>query len=341
MPRHIIIVGAGVAGLTASIALSTELKRRNEPYRISVFESRTKEAIGDGGAISLTPLALYYFNTLGVLAELDSMGEMAGLEVDGISVLSLHNGHFLQPLKFGGGSNGHSGKHKGRRVLRKALFEAMLALALKDTQVSVEFEKRVVTVREVPEAVILTFEDGSSAKGSLLLGCDGVHSVVRSQLVDPGHLSDYSGVSFIQTLSTADRVSADPHFERSAIHLNRHGSFLATYCDKSRQSVFVAAVTHVNEFMVDKYRARALATKNDEALTAVQMALRHQVRCRFGKSTLPWIQEWIDKTFDWALYPVYQVKGCRKWYTSHTLLLGDAAHAVSRVQCPETAYRKL
>jgi 2-polyprenyl-6-methoxyphenol hydroxylase-like FAD-dependent oxidoreductase len=147
--------------------------------------------------------------------------------------------------------------------------------------------------------------------------------------VDPGNQSEYTGIAFIQSLAPAERVSLSSHFDESAIHLTKQGSLLASYCDPSRQTMFVAAIMRVNEHIIERYRALAYTDTNIAALTSAQMALRYQVRSKFGTSAFPWIREWIDETRDWELYPIYQVRQRGKWHADRALLLGDAAHAVS------------
>lgn len=44
------------------------------------------------------------------------------------------------------------------------------------------FGKKVVGVDESRDRVSAVFEDGTSAEGDLLVGCDGLHSAVRNAL---------------------------------------------------------------------------------------------------------------------------------------------------------------
>ncbi|RHZ62537.1 FAD-dependent oxidoreductase [Aspergillus thermomutatus] len=326
MPRRILIVGGGIAGLTASIALAKELSEVEPDLDIAVYDSRTEHSMGDGGAISLTPIAQHYLDQLGVLHELTRMGEDAGIEVDEIKIYSLRSGRSLGPLRFADEAGRGYGAYTSRRVLRSALFRAMLAVARQYAQISVAFNKKLSSASTTEHAVTLQFEDGTTATGDLVLGCDGVHSVVRTQLVDPGNQSEYSGISFIQSLAPSDRVALPSHFDQTAIHLTRQGSLLASYCHPSHRTMFVAAIMRVNEHIIERYRAIACA--DTAALKSAQMALRYQVRSKFGASAFPWIREWIEQTHDWELYPIYQVHQRGKWHIDRVLLLGDAAHAM-------------
>ncbi|GFF48081.1 LOW QUALITY PROTEIN: FAD-dependent urate hydroxylase [Aspergillus udagawae] len=286
MPRCILIVGGGIAGLTASIALAKYLAQSEPDLRISVYESRLEQSIGR----SLTPAAQHYLNQLGILHELDRQGEYSGIEVDEINIFSLLSGRSMGPLKFAD-ENGC-----GRCVLRNALFRACLAVTRKYTQISVVFKKKLASASTTGEKVTLHFNDGTMVIGDLLLGCDGVHSTVRTQLIDPDNHSEYSGVSFIQSLANANRATLPTQFDQTAIHLTRHGSLLTSYYNASHQIMFVAAIMPVNDFIVEQYRKLASSVQDDEMLKLTQMALRYQVRSKFGVSAFSWIREWIDKS---------------------------------------------
>ncbi|GIJ84599.1 hypothetical protein Asppvi_003447 [Aspergillus pseudoviridinutans] len=84
---------------------------------------------------------------------------------------------------------------------------------------------------------------------------------------------------------------------------------------------------HVNEYIIERYRALGYTDTNIAALTSAQMALRFQVRSKFSASAFPWIQESIEETRDWELYSIYQVWQWGKWHINRALLLGDATHA--------------
>ncbi|KAI0023336.1 putative monooxygenase [Xylariomycetidae sp. FL0641] len=51
------------------------------------------------------------------------------------------------------------------------------------TQIPVQWNKRLQSIEESGEQVTLRFEDGSHASGDIVVGADGVHSVVREYLI--------------------------------------------------------------------------------------------------------------------------------------------------------------
>lgn len=332
VPRDILIVGAGIAGLASAISLAKELASSIPDLKISVFEGAPGLS-ASGGAISLTPTAQNYLDKLGVLSELNRMGSEAGIEVDLIELFSLRSGRRLGPLKFTDENGFGYGGYKGRRVMRNALSRAMLSVIQNHLpSVSVYFNKKVVGGTTTDSSVTLSFEDGSFATGDLVLGCDGVHSITRTRIVDPGNRSEYTGISFIQSVSDAHDLPVPMHFNQTAIHLTRHSSLLTSYCDPDRQKIFSAAILRVNEHLIERYQATSKSDCPEQA--SMKMSIRYLVRTQFAKSALPSIRALLDHTEDWALYPVYQVRQRGKWHKGRILLLGDAAHAVSHNLTP-------
>ena len=331
MTENILIVGAGVSGLAASIALASQMAESTPDLTITVFDSRMEQPLGEGGAISLTPVAQHYLDQLGVLHELRQLGDLGGIEVSAIDLFDLQSGKSLGSLQFADEKGLGYGSYRCRRVLRSSLSAAMLAVIRKYPCISVHFEKKLVRAVTSIQSVTLHFADGTTASGDMLLGCDGVHSTVRNQIVDPGNMSQYTGVSFVQRLTTADQIQGDLHFDNTAHHLAQHGSLLESYCDESRERLFVAAIVRIGAKMVESHQA-ASTVQDDTSMRLYRLALRCQLRETFGRSTFPCVRDLIENGDDWTLYPVYQVRQRGNWYSGRTLLLGDSAHAVRTIR---------
>ncbi|KAB8235824.1 FAD-dependent oxidoreductase [Aspergillus alliaceus] len=325
MPRDILIVGAGIAGLASAIAISDELSSFIPNLNISVYDGAS-ESTTSGGAISLTPVAQRYLDELGILSELNQMGDRAGIEVDAIDLFSVRAGRRLGPLRFTDENGNGYGGYKGRRVLRSALSEAMLVVARNLPNVSVHYDMKLVGGSTTAENVTLQFEDGSTVTGDLVLGCDGVHSATRTKIVDPGNRSEYTGISFIQSMTDTRSLTTPMPFNQTAVHLARHSSLLTSYCDPKHEKLFVAAIVRVSELLIEKYQT--MPGTDVSVQNNMRMSMRYLVRAQFGMSSLPYIREIIDRTENWMLYPVYQVRQRGKWHTDKILLLGDAAHAM-------------
>lgn len=196
--RKILIVGAGIAGIASALALAKELKPHEPNLQITIFE-RHDVLSTSGGAINLTPVAQRHLDRLGVLSELDRQGADGGADVDAIELFSSRSGRPLGSIDFTDGDGNGINGYKGRRVLRIVLSLAMLAVIERHPNIRIVYSKKLTSVTEHDDQTILHFEDSTSAAGDLVLGCDGVHSALRAQYVDPSRPSEYTGLSFLQT----------------------------------------------------------------------------------------------------------------------------------------------
>jgi 2-polyprenyl-6-methoxyphenol hydroxylase-like FAD-dependent oxidoreductase len=325
LPRDIIIVGAGIAGIACALALSHELSPYVPDLRIKIYE-RHDILSTSGGAINLTPVAQRHLAQLGILEELDRMGSEGGAEVDAISLYSIRSGRSIGSISFVDHHGNGYGGFKGRRVMRIVLSMAMLTLAERSPNIELIFGKKVVGGEETESNAVVHFKDGSKAVGDLVIGCDGVHSAVRTCWVDPDTPSEYTGISFLQATVPSDSISSPMHFRSSALNISRQGSMLTSYCDRDREQIFAAATVQFSQDDLSYYRiepGQDWATRN-----RIKCALRREVQNRFAKTAIPCIREIVNSDADWMLYPVHQVPPGGRWCTNRVILLGDAAHAV-------------
>ncbi|TQB69630.1 hypothetical protein MPDQ_001625 [Monascus purpureus] len=303
-PRRILIVGAGIAGISCALALSRELTPFVPDLQITVFE-RHDILSTSGGAINLTPVAQRHLSQLRVLEELDKMGTEAGVDVDAIEMFSSRTGRQIGAVDFTDSHGNGFGGFKGRRVMRIVLSVAMLAVVERTKNINMVFGKKLVGGDETEDEVTLRFDDGTTATGDLVVGCDGVHSATRSKIVDPGRTSEYTGISFLQTTIRADQITAPIHFRTTAMNISRHGSLLTSYCDRECEQIFVAAIVQFDEPAVLQHRIEP--GQDWKTQYRIKTALQQEARRRFGRAGIPCIRELMTKGEDWMLYPVYQM----------------------------------
>ncbi|KAL2843880.1 hypothetical protein BJY01DRAFT_191515 [Aspergillus pseudoustus] len=212
--RIVLIVGAGIAGIASALALAHELKPHEPNLQITIFE-RHEVLSTSGGAINLTPVAQRHLDRLGVLSELDRQGADGGADVDSIELFSSRSGRSLGSIDFTDGNGNGVNGYKGRRVMRIVLSLAMLSVVERHPNMRIVYGKKLAGVSESPDGqTVLHFEDSTSATGDLVLGCDGVHSALRTSYVDPSRPSEYTGLSFLQT--TIDTPPPPPLKSHSA-----------------------------------------------------------------------------------------------------------------------------
>lgn len=162
----VVIIGAGMGGLSAGIAL------RQAGYEVEIYD-RVKELRPAGAAISLWSNGVKVLNYLGLGDEIASVGgqmeRMAYYSSTGEKLTDFS----LQPLI----------KQVGQRpypVARTDL-QSMLLNAFGTDQV--QLNSKCVAVEQDADSVTAHFEDGRKATGDVLVAADGTHSIIRSYVL--------------------------------------------------------------------------------------------------------------------------------------------------------------
>lgn len=189
-----IIIGAGIGGLTTGIAF------KRAGYQIAVYD-RVRELRPAGAGISLWSNGVKVMNWLGLGDEIHKIGG----EMNRMTYLSkedeLLNDIDLQPLIDQVGQRPYP-------VSRSELQSMLLEQLGKEY---VTLETKCVGVREEGNQVTAIFEDGSTATGDVLIGADGVHSVLRNYVTQQKPEPRYADYVNWNGLVDASPELADKH----------------------------------------------------------------------------------------------------------------------------------
>ncbi|HEX2910009.1 MAG TPA: FAD-dependent monooxygenase [Chloroflexia bacterium] len=180
-----IIIGGGIGGLTAAIAL------QKAGIAVKVYEqAATIKEVGAGLSLWTNAVkALYKLGLKEDLAKLSIPEVTGGIVTPGGELLSVINSRELEE-KFGAPN---LLVHRGEllELLRSKLPPAVIQTRARLT--SFEQDSTGVTAR---------FENGQVARGAFLVGADGIHSVVREQLFGTGKKC-YSGYTAWRGITSA------------------------------------------------------------------------------------------------------------------------------------------
>ncbi|XP_021753040.1 uncharacterized protein LOC110718509 [Chenopodium quinoa] len=162
----IVIVGAGISGLATALAL-----HRLGIKSLVLESSDTLRAAGI--AFTTWTNAWRALDALGIG---DSLRQHHG-PLFGIYTSSTVTGDLTSYVSYT--NKGKHGDHEVRCVRRKALLEALAKELPSDT---IRYSSKVASIEESGLIKLVHLADGSTLKAKVLLGCDGVNSVVAKWL---------------------------------------------------------------------------------------------------------------------------------------------------------------
>ncbi|KAF2485489.1 hypothetical protein BDY17DRAFT_322325 [Neohortaea acidophila] len=311
----VLILGGGISGLTTALAL-TKFAPPGKVPRIRIFEIRPVPAT-IGGAVNLTPNALRMLDHLGALQKIREKDY--GRTIDYLEVFDVYSGKLAESDFRGPEGKGiGTPPYKALRITRGDSLKGVLAAVEENENITLTCGKKTVKIDETADKVTLTFEDGESVSGDLLMGCDGIHSATRLKHVEPERKAVYSGVSNAFGFAPVDK-DFKTHFECTAINFARRGMLLTSYFQPDPTMVYVGGLMQVKD----------IGSRDGwKAVGADAEKTRAELLDRFGDAKIPCIVPLIEKTQDFYLWPVFTLSKHGKWATDRVMLLGDAAHAM-------------
>ncbi len=305
-PRQAIVAGAGIAGLTAAIALA----RRGIEVRI--FEQASAiEAIGAG--IQLSPNATHILRDFGVLERLRPVA----VQPRAVTLKDAKRLRTLAQVPLG-----ESGAKRWKAPYlvahRGDLQEALLATARAVAGIELTTSARMNDVAADGQGVtagVVVAGKTETVRADLLVGADGVWSTVRG-LVNAAR-SRFSGeLAWRATLAAASPAGsvfariADPDCVTAFLHRGFH---LVAYPMQAGKAFNLVAFTRGEKI------AEGWSGKADAAILARAM-----------RGTAPAMARLAEDAGPWTVWPVHTVDAHLPWTSSGRIaLIGDAAHAMT------------
>jgi len=290
---RVAIIGGGIGGLTAALALI------QAGAEVHVYEAAA-ELREIGAGVALHPNAMRVLRAAGVEDAVRAAGGRSPWAAtrDGITGRVIaRTSRARQAAELG---------IEGATAHRADLLDA-LSRALPPGIVSLG--KRCASVRNDSATAVATFEDSSTAEADVVVGADGIHSAVRASLFGPDAPRFTGKICYRSVIPATDAAVIDEAVAENSQWLGPHGTIVLY---PMRGTDLINVVCHYDD---DGYRHESWVTQCPRAEVLARYAGWHESLLRLFAAGQTW--------YKWALYDREPIP---RWTRGRVTLLGDAAH---------------
>jgi salicylate hydroxylase len=298
---HVIIVGAGIGGLTAALSL------QRHGMGVSVYE-QASELREFGAGLMVTPNAMHALDFLGVGEAIAATSNV----LSGLLIKHYRTGDVLQSrsagdaykLKYGAGYF---------QVHRADLHNALSAAVHANDPGCIRLDHAFTDLVQDGTGVVARFANGAIARADALVGCDGGRSVVRDKVHGSGPVTYTGQVAFRALVPVAGLVQELRPLPR-CLYIGPGRMFLHYLLRKSSVMNIVAIARRT------RWEAEGWAVRAEiQELLELYGDFHPQVRRMIGSAG-------PDALFKWGLRDREPLP---QWTVGRVSALGDAAHPMS------------
>jgi 2-polyprenyl-6-methoxyphenol hydroxylase-like FAD-dependent oxidoreductase len=297
--RKALIIGCGIAGPVVALFL------QRAGIEAEIYEARTDSTDYGGSFLNMACNGLGVLKTLGLDDEVSSQGSP-------IPRMMIWSGKGKRLGEVRNGARAEVGA-PSINILRSRLHQ-VLREAAERRQIKMAFGKKMTSISKGEQGVIATFEDGTTAEGSFLVGCDGVHSRTRQLINSDAPSPHYTGL--ISTGGFAQHCSFAPTPDTMHFVFGKR-AFFGYHISSSRELYWFA-----------NYQQKSAPSRGD-----LDMIMNEEWQERMldlFSEDVPLISEMIRATQSTIIgYPIYDISTQPIWHQGPVVLVGDAIHAVA------------
>ncbi len=293
--RQVLIVGGGIGGLAAALALA----RRGIASQVIEQAPEFKEI---GAGIQLGPNVFWMFDVLGLTGPVSAlavfpnnlimMDSVSGEEVTRIPLGDAFRRKFTHPYAL-----------IHRADLHKVLLEACRGSGL----IRLDASEKVVKVDDTGDGVVAHTESGKEYRGAALIGADGLWSTIRQMVVGDGKPNVAGHITYRAVLPTSEMP--EKFRWRDMVLWAGEKVHLVHYPLRTGELFNLVAVFHSNRYE-EGWDSYGDPTELHE---------------RFAKTCEP-VRTLLNKIESWRMWVLCDRPPIKDWSRGRITLLGDAAH---------------
>ncbi|HXN13385.1 MAG TPA: FAD-dependent monooxygenase [Candidatus Acidoferrales bacterium] len=290
---RIIVIGAGIGGLTAALTL------RRSGFEVQVFEQAT-ELREVGAGVQISPNATRILHRLGLEQPLRRFGVRPHASV----IRRWDDGRVIarQPLADACERNFGAPYYHFHRA---ELLDVLAAAVPKNV---LHLDHRCVGLTQHADRVEVQFENGATADADVVIGADGIHSAVRAAILGP-ESPRFSGHVVYRGLVPAMRVAHLGIEVAASSWWGPNHHFVQYFVGADARYLNWVAVTP-GEWRLESWTAKGEVADALKEFEGWHPQVRTLIRS-------------VDATNRWALYDRDPLP---RWSVGRVTLMGDAAH---------------
>jgi salicylate hydroxylase len=292
--RPIIVVGGGIGGLACALALA----RVGRPVRVLEQAPEFREV---GAGIQLGPNTFKMFDRLGLTETVDAVAVYPGnlVMMDGIT------GEEVTRVPLGGMRERFG--YPYAVIHRGDLLAAILSACLQSNLITLETSRKVAGYMDRGNKVVVATEDGAEYEGAAAVGCDGLWSLIRAELVADGPPRVSGHVAYRAVLPTPEFPEAMR--QNDVVLWAGPKNHLVHYPLRRGELYNLVAVFHSSRY------EEGWNSFGDPG------ELREHFR-----GNRPEVRALLEKIEEWRMWVLCDREPVRRWSRGRVALLGDAAH---------------
>ncbi|MGW1319731.1 FAD-dependent monooxygenase [Streptomyces sp. NPDC002426] len=302
---NVLILGAGIGGLATAIALS------GAGYGTTVIEIQpSMHSSVYGVGIIQAPNQLRALDAIGCARQCVEQGYPAKF----MNRVYDRDGNLVRTVP-GPKIPGHD--FPAMNGITRPRLHAILTEKARSAGVVIEYDKTITDIKQFDDRVEVGLTDGSTRTVDLLVGADGVRSVVRNHVYDVPPEPRYTGKSVL-------RINI-PRFPEMDAIVRQEGR----NANGDRVGVgMVPLAEDLGYLFVNIVHDRSVRPSTDELREMLKREL-----AGFGGPSGVVRDRYVDTGEEIVLRPEEWVLGPAPWHKGRVVLIGDAVHAVT----PNTA----